>query len=64
MANLLWKLSDDVEGHIEVDKTGQLADHTRHVHKLVVRDVQELQELEAGKIPGQLLYPIVLEPQG
>jgi hypothetical protein len=33
------------------------------MHKLVVRDVQEFQELEAGKVPGQLLYPVVLEPQ-
>jgi hypothetical protein len=33
------------------------------MHKLVVRDVQGFQELEAGEVRGQLLYPVVLEPQ-
>ena len=62
-ANLLRKLSNRVEGHIELYKAGHLADDIRHMHKLVVRDVQGFQELEAGKVPGQLLYPVVLEPQ-
>ncbi|KAJ8584655.1 hypothetical protein M405DRAFT_884197 [Rhizopogon salebrosus TDB-379] len=48
---------------IELHKAGHLADDIRHMHKLVVRDVQEFQELEAGEVPGQLLYPVVLKTQ-
>jgi hypothetical protein len=61
-ANLLRKFNNRVEGYIELHKAGHLADDIRHMHKLVVRDVQEFQELEAEKVPGQLLYPVVLEP--
>jgi hypothetical protein len=62
-ANLLRKFSNRVEGHIEFHKAGHLADDIRHMHKLVVRDVKEFQKLEAGKVSGQLLYPVVLKPQ-
>jgi hypothetical protein len=48
---------------IVLKEAGHLADDIRHMHKLIVRDVKEFQTLEAGKVPGQLLYPIVLEPQ-
>jgi hypothetical protein len=63
MAHLLRNFSNRVEGHIELHKARHLADDIRNMHKLVVRDVQEFQKLEAEKVQGQLLYPVVSEPQ-